>query len=266
MRAHADRVLGVKPEFKAGKQHNMAKASSGKRVARAAATGGSRTRKGEVPLGFYTSLALIIVLGLFVVGYSRYERLHPSGAAGSPPRVGQTWHVAFGVYDCNAFLPNLKAQKNTSSLSFYTTGNGLITVQPRSALDEGSNATLGKFVLGYGGLYLSGSKILYPGHAAISSSSTCNGRPATIQVKVWSSLLSSGKLYTGNPANIRFGDQQLISVGLVAKGASLPKPDSTKALVNLSLTQALSSTTTTLVPSLAPTTTAPSKTTTTAAG
>ncbi|MDA8102476.1 MAG: hypothetical protein M0Z34_05860 [Nitrospiraceae bacterium] len=243
----------------------MAKGSTGKRVARAAATGGSRTRKGEAPLGFYTSLALIIVIGIFVVGYSRYERLHPSGAAGSPPRVGQTWHVAFGVYDCNAFLPNLKAQKNTSSLSFYTTGNGLITVQPRSALNEGSNATLGKFVLGYSGLYLSGGKIFYPGHAAITSSSTCNGKPATIQVKVWSSLLSAGKVYTGNPANIRFADQQLISVGLVAKGSSLPKPDSTKALVNLGLTQALSSTTTT-VPSLSPATTVPSPTTSTAAG
>ncbi len=243
----------------------MAKGSTGKRVARAAATGGSRTRKGEMPLGFYTSLALIIVIGIFVIGYSRYERLHPSGAAGSPPRVGQTWHVAFGVYDCNAFLPNLKAQTKTSSLSFYTTGNGLITVQPRSALNEGSNATLGKFVLGYKGLYLSGSKVLYPGHAALTSGSTCSGKPATIQVKVWSSLLSAGKVYTGNPANLRFGDQQLISVGLIAKGSSLPKPGSTKALVNLGLTQTLSSTTTT-VPSLSPATTAPASTASTAAG
>ena len=222
----------------------MAKGSSGKRVARAAATGGSRTRKGEVPIGFYTSFALILVIGGFLVAYSRYERLHPTGAAGSAPRVGQTWHVALGVYDCNAFLPNLPAQKSTSKLSFYTTGNGLVTVQPRSALDEGSNATLGKFVLGYNGLYFSNTKITYPGHAALSTGQTCSGKPASIRVETWSSLLANGTLYTGNPANLKFSDQELISIGLVAKGAQLPKPDSTKALVNLGLAQTLSTTTT----------------------
>lgn len=229
----------------------MAKGSTGKRVARAAATGGSRTRRGEVPIGFYTSLALIFVIGVFVVGYSRYERLNPTGAAAAPPTVGQTWHVAFGVYDCGTVLPDLKAQKSTSKLSFYTTGNGLITVQPRTKLDEGSNATLGKFVLGYNGLYLSNSKITYPGHSAIASSQTCGGKPASIKIETWSSLLATGQLYTGNPANLHFNDQELISIGLVANGSSLPKPASTKALVNLGLVQSLSTTTTT-TPSVVP--------------
>ena len=240
----------------------MAKGSTGKRVARAAATGGSRTRRGEVPIGFYTSLALIFVVGAFVIGYSRYQRLNPTGAAAAPPTVGQTWHVAFGVYDCSTFLPNLPAQKSTASLSFYTTGNGLITIEPRSKLDEGSNATLGKFVLGYSGLYLSNSKINYPGHSSISSSQTCHGKPASIKIETWSSLLANGKIYTGNPANLHFNDQELISIGLVENGATLPKPDSTKALVNLGLTQTLSTTTTTnaSVVTLPPTTATTTKT------
>ena len=41
----------------------MAKRSPGKRVARAAATGGGRTKRGKAPIGFYTVLALIVVLG-----------------------------------------------------------------------------------------------------------------------------------------------------------------------------------------------------------
>lgn len=238
----------------------MAKGSAGKRVARAASTGGSRTRRGEVPVGFYTSVALIMVIGIFIVGYSRYERLNPSGTAGASPRVGQTWHVAFGVYDCNAFLPNLKAQTPTSKLSFYTTGNGLITIAPKSKLDEGSNANLGRFALGYSGLYISDSKITYPGHSNLVNGSTCGGKPAKLEVETWSSLLAKGVIYTGNPANLQFTDQELLTVGLAKVGSSLPKPDSAKALINLALTQSLSTTTTLAsTPTLASSTTTSSK-------
>lgn len=226
----------------------MAKGSAGKRVARAAATGGSRTRRGEIPIGFYTALALIMVIGIFVIGYSRYERLNPTGAAAAAPRVGQTWHVALGVYDCNTFLSDLPGQKATSKLPLYTTGNGLITISPRSKLEEGSNANLGRFALGYSGLYFSNTKITYPGHAPLVNGSLCKGKPATIEVEIWSSLLSKGTLFTQSPTNLTFSDQELVSIGLVAKGSSLPKPTSAKALVNLPLTQSLA-TTTTLAPS-----------------
>ncbi len=236
----------------------MAKGSIGKRVARAAATGGSRTRRGEVPIGFYTSLALIVIIGVFVVGYSRYERLNPTGSAAASPHVGQTWHVALGVYDCNTFLPNLPAQKSTSGLSFYTTGNGLITISPKSKLDEGSNANLGRFALNYPGLYFSSTKITYPGHSPLLASATCNGKPAKLELETWSSLLAKGVIVTQPFANLNFVDQELITVGLVASGSSLPKPQSAKALINLPLTQSLATTTT-----LAPTATVPQLTTTT---
>lgn len=232
-------------------------------MARAAATGGSRSRRGAVPIGFYTSIALVVVVGFFVIGYSRYQRLNPIGAKAAPPLVGTTWHVALGVYDCGTFLPNLPAQKNTTKLSFYTTGNGLITVSPKTKLDEGSNATFGKFVLNYSGLYVSSSKVTYPGHASLATGQTCNGKPASIKVETWSSLLGKGHVVTGNPANIVFGNQQLITVGLVANGKSLPKPNSTKALVNLPVTQALATTTTAATPA---TTAAPATSTTKAQG
>ncbi|HEX4539521.1 MAG TPA: hypothetical protein VH112_04685 [Acidimicrobiales bacterium] len=61
----------------------MVKRSPGKRVARAAATGGGRTKRGKAPIGFYTVLALIVVLGAATVGYSRYQRMHPASASTS---------------------------------------------------------------------------------------------------------------------------------------------------------------------------------------
>ncbi len=62
----------------------MVKRSPGKRVARAAATGGGRTKRGKAPIGFYTVLALIVVLGAATVGFSRYERAHPASASTAP--------------------------------------------------------------------------------------------------------------------------------------------------------------------------------------
>jgi hypothetical protein len=61
----------------------MARRSPGKRVARAAATGGGRTKRGKAPIGFYTLLVLIVVFGAGTVGLSRYQRAHPASATSS---------------------------------------------------------------------------------------------------------------------------------------------------------------------------------------
>ncbi len=63
----------------------MARRSPGKRVARAAATGGGRTKRGKAPVGFYSLLVLIVLLGASTVGYSRYQRAHPASASASKP-------------------------------------------------------------------------------------------------------------------------------------------------------------------------------------
>jgi hypothetical protein len=59
----------------------MARGSPGKRVARAAATGGGRTKRGKAPIGFYSLLIIIVLLGAATVGFSRYQRAHPASAS-----------------------------------------------------------------------------------------------------------------------------------------------------------------------------------------
>src|SRR2546421_3944798 len=68
----------------------MARRSPGKRVARAAATGGGRTKRGKAPIGFYTLLVLIVVLGAGTVGYSRYQHTHPASASSQKPSSPST--------------------------------------------------------------------------------------------------------------------------------------------------------------------------------
>jgi hypothetical protein len=61
----------------------MARGSPGRRVARAAATGGGRTKRGKRPVGFYTLLVVVALAGASTVGYSRYQRMHPVSASSS---------------------------------------------------------------------------------------------------------------------------------------------------------------------------------------
>lgn len=230
----------------------MAKGSVGRQVARAAATGGGRTSRGEIPLGWYGSLALISVVGIFVVGFSRYEAQHPTAKPVVHPIIGDNWNVALGIYDCNRFLPNLSASSSSANVSFLSLGNGLIHVSPKVAADEGTGATLGKFASGYKGLKFSKSSVTIPGKGTISAGASCNGKPTQLETSVWSSLLDTHpKIYQGDPSKVVFSaNGELITVGFVPKGVALPKPPSSGQLANVgaastTTTQAKSVTTTT---------------------
>lgn len=230
----------------------MAKGSIGKQVARAAATGGGRTSRGEIPFGYYGTLAIISVLGVLVVGYSRYELQHPPTKPVVHPVIGDNWNFAFGVYDCKSFLPNLPGIKAPSNASFTTTGNGIVNLSPKVKSDEGKGATLGKFGNDYKGLRFSSSSVTYPGKGTIKSGASCAGKPTQLETAVWTSLLDSHpKIFSGDPSKVVIsGNDELVTVGFVPKGTSLPKPASASQLANVTTTTA------------APATTAPSTPTT----
>ena len=253
----------------------MAKGSIGKQVARAAATGGGRTSRGEIPMGFYSALAVISIIGVFLVGYSRYELQHPVSKPVVHPVIGDNWNFAFGIYDCSAFVPNLPQVAASSKTSFSTSGNGIINLSPKVAADEGKGATLGKLAGSYKDVKFSSSSITIPSKGTIKVGASCNGKPTELQTAVWSSVLASTpKIYAGDPSKVVIsGNDELISVGLVPKGTSLPKPPSTSQLANVSATTTTTppagATTTTAAPAKSKTTTTTTKgssTTTSSAG
>lgn len=246
----------------------MAKGSIGKKVARAAATGGGRASRGEIPLGFYSVLAIIVILGIFVVGYSRYELQHPPTKQAVHPVIGDNWNFAFGIYDCSSFLPNLPKIKAPSNASFTTTGNGIVNLSPKVAADEGKGATLGKFATYYKGLSFSSSSITVPSKGTIKAGATCNGKPTQLETAVWSSVLAkTPKIYAGDPSKVVISsNDELVTVGLAPKGVSLPKPPSASQLANVSATTTTAPSTTTTKASSTTSTTKASTTTTSSAG
>src|SRR5713101_4727038 len=95
----------------------MGKASSSKKVARAAGTGGGRTSRGRTPWGFYMTILAIVLLGIGGVYSSRHHRLQTVSAAGKSPPVANKdhWHVAYGIFVCDGadkghFLPPIPTQ------------------------------------------------------------------------------------------------------------------------------------------------------------
>lgn len=250
----------------------MARGSIGRRVARAAATGGGRTTRGRAPAAWYASLVLIVVLGTATVAFSRYERQHPP--APTPPTKSDHWYSALAFDICGKMQPNLPANTNQATVGLFTAGDGLIQIKPRNSNETGDNATLGLFVSEYKGvstkkpLALSASSLRYPGGRTWANGDTCPatkdksakasaGKPGQVQVEVWDSLAAkTGKVLSGDPAGYKLGNGQLITIAFVPQGSKIPQPPSRLALLNAS-----SASTTTTFP-LAPTTTSQPTTTT----
>jgi hypothetical protein len=217
----------------------MPRGSFSRTVARAAASGGSRSYRARRPFAWYGLLALIIIGGCVLVGFSRNQKLHASTSTAIGPGASANWNVAVGFDICGTTEPDLPASTNASTVGIRTYGDGLINIVPAVATTpsdyEGKKATLGNFVSHYSGLTLTSTSLKLPGSTqkTWTNGESCTGKltgAADVQVKVWSSPTAKGKLYTGNPADIHLDNRQMITVAFVPKGATIPEPVSKSSL------------------------------------
>lgn len=119
----------------------MGKASSAKKVARAARAGGRVSSGQPRSLLFPGVLVAVVVLGLSLVVYAREDRRNDD--LGGPPQIGDHFHTALGFNVCGEFLGNLPEFEGGIGLN--THADGLVHLEPASELATGSNATLGAY-------------------------------------------------------------------------------------------------------------------------
>jgi hypothetical protein len=230
-----------------------------------------------MPVNWYAALVLIILVGIGSVILARhdYRKVTPK----IPPAVGQTWHAALSIDVCGKVQPALPATASGSSNGLTTTGSGVLLIAPKTGSEAGRNATLGKFAKETLGMVLSNSALQYPGGTQYKNGEKCKagtpdaGQTGVVRVRSWT--LSPGAQASGSkvkllgghtstkPADLRFRNSQLITVGFGPAGKTLPKVPGTTEVALLQAingTQAPATTTTT-----APTTstTAPASTATT---
>jgi hypothetical protein len=204
----------------------MGKASSSKKVARAARTGGGRTRRGSSSWLWPSLMAVIVVVGTAGVVYSREQRQPDTSRplASGAGRQGDHWHAAIGYYICGTFAPNIS--EAADPLGIHTHDDGVVHTHPFTSRSAGTNARLGLY-FETANVKVTTDELEIPGQTK-KNGQECDGKPAKVQVKVWQSRDPSdeGTIFVGDPNDIRLGNNQLITVAFVPEGTDIPRPPS----------------------------------------
>ena len=225
----------------------MGKASSNKKVARAAKAGGGRARAaGERNILFPTALVAVVILGLLLVVYARDER--SAEALEAPLAFEDHWHSAYGIYVCDEFVPDLPEFTAPQNGGNHTHGDGLFHIHPFSPARAGENATLVNWfedagaVLG-GGDQISEDTLGVPGgESYVEGEDSCDGVEGDpiVQVAVWDTAFAAAegddpdRVVTKDFGSIRFEDDVMaFTIAFAPSGAELPAPPSLEDLAGV---------------------------------
>jgi hypothetical protein len=208
----------------------MGKASSSKKVARAARAGGRSSSGQPRSFLFPSVVTLTVVLGLALVVFARSER--QSEDQGGVPQLGDHIHQAISVNACGEFKPNLPGFEST--IGIHTHEDGVIHIHPHSQLGAGANATLGRYlknVQDEGGLdfSLSSTKLTYQGETFEEGETTCEGvDDPELRVAYWADVsdpTSTPTVTTGGFGDLRLTEDGAgITIYFGDPGADIPRP------------------------------------------
>jgi hypothetical protein len=237
-----------------------------------------------MPVNWYAALVIIVIVGLGSIAVAKYN--YNKVPAVVEPTVGTSWHAGLAIDICGTMEAALPASPTTAKTGLTTTGDGVLLIAPKTSSEAGNNATLGKFADGYSGLTLTNTSLKYPSSTvpAYKNGQKCAagtpdaGKVGVVQARTWvittktkktssggTEQVQTGGATTLKPADLKFVNRQLITVGFAPEGTSLPKPSGTTigALVQVLAGNQAPVATTTTAPASTPTT-APTATSTTA--
>ena len=212
----------------------MGKASSSKKVARAAGIGGGRVHRRQTPWAYFGIIALIVVLGVVGTVTSRQRRDSQINTAGNTaPTVGTVWQEGYAVYICGKFLPAIST-KAPNPEGITTRTAGIINIHPTVKAAAGKNATLGKFASAVG-MKLNAAELQAPGGHHYYDGNSCEGQPGHVYVKHFADTTDTvGDLYNGaknqlpktDPAEVPLVNDDLVTIAFVPSSAasSIPPP------------------------------------------
>lgn len=193
----------------------MGKASSTKKVARAARTSG---RPGASRSYGWTALVTgVVILGAVLIVVSRGKT-----GESTPPKLGDHWHAAYGLYDCDNFQPPLTDQVSDET-GIHTHADGLIHIHPFSTAYTGANATLNAWGITVG-LELTDDSITTPTMDR-ENGDACGDEEGIVQVKVWSGPEDeTGRTIDSDLGDYAPQDFDIITIAFAPEGAEIPRP------------------------------------------
>jgi len=255
--------------------------SIGRRVAHAASIGGSRSYRARTPLGWYSIVAVVCVVGLGLIVFSRHERQQAAVnssttttttlANTTPPLLTDHWQVALSVDICGR-VGNLPRSADQSS-GIITSGNGVVDIEPaRAGKDasqfEGTKATLAKFLTAEG-VTVTGTSMTLPGSlgklaGTYDNGRKCQSKPGLVQLLLWISPSAPTSSVVAS-TDIGYANGEMFMLAFLPKGASVARPLAQKQVAAFLKSQTTTTTvaSTTTTKPVGTTTTKPAGTTTT---
>lgn len=173
-------------------------------------------------------MAIVVLLGSLGVWQSREQRLDKAAAqVEEPPKRGDHWHAALGIYVCNEYIGNI-ADNGRDPHGIHTHGDGIIHIHPFDSKASGKNATVGVYFETMG-LELSATKFKAPGGETWNDGEECDGKKGEVQFFV------NGQQRSGDPSSHRMQDRDQLTLAFVPDGHEFSKtPPSAPNLDNLS--------------------------------
>jgi hypothetical protein len=178
-----------------------------------------KSKSGTVVVGVV--IAALVMIGVVVV-------LSARGGDDGGPAIGDHWHAALGVDICGEFLPNapsFEARAGTEERAgLHSHGDGLIHIHPFVDDEAGGAATVGRY-FDYGGGLLDEERIVAWDDTDVSNGQSCpDGRAATVRWAV------NGEERSGNPADYRPDDGDVITIAFIPDGDAIREPPSKATL------------------------------------
>lgn len=204
----------------------MGKASSSKKVSRAASIGGGKVSAASKPWIWWAVLGVVVVLGIVGIALSRTEYQDAASPADVPPIANRDhWHAAYDTSLCGELVPPIEDQRDPKGI--HTHSDGIIHIHPFVRSAAGDNAVLSEFTDAID-MTLTDDSLRVPGGELYEEGETeCDGEPGIVQVLV------DGEVVTEGIPDIRLEDRQLITIAFAPRGADLPSPRSEPNLDNL---------------------------------
>ena len=153
----------------------------------------------------------------------------PAGAASATsttsagPKVGDHWHMAFGVWNCGKWEP--AAPPGDDPLGIHTHGDGVIHIHPFVTTAAGANAVLGKF-LEVEKMSVSSTELKL-GTKSLQVGALCDGKKATLRTMLWEARSTkTPKTVSGDPNKVSLRDQATVVFAFGPADAKVGLPPS----------------------------------------
>ena len=210
----------------------MGKASSAKKLARAARAGSASKGRDRREMGFPLIVALVVLLGTSLVIYAqstRSDAVSPKinvGVAGGGG--GDHWHAALGIYNCDHFETDaiVRGAEWPDPTGIHSHDDGVIHIHPFVSAASGTRARL-KVFFETMGLKFNDDELELTNGKTLKSDTDCNGKNATLRVARFNvdNPETPIEIITNDLRDVRFlADREAFTIALVPDDVEIPIP------------------------------------------